>query len=137
MAAIAATIAAAMATPVTTVALVAATVATGVTAMTSVAAIAATAAMAEDGQGLAFTPHEGNSNQREKQRETENNDAIHPQILQLLTGTGKWTLSRLPSTAITGGYRRLSAAMRPLFPILTSFGPEAVPVVNIYGLRRI
>jgi hypothetical protein len=136
MAAIAAAIAAAMATPMATMAPVAATVATAVAAMTGVAAIAATAAMAERGQGLAFTAHEGNTNQREKQRETEYNDAIHPQILQLLTGTGKWTLSDCRQRRSQGGYRRLSAAMRPCLAVLTSFGPEAVPVVNFYGLRR-
>jgi hypothetical protein len=83
MAAIAATIAAAMATPVATMAPVASTVATAVAAMTGVAAIAAAAAMTTKGQSLAFTAHEGNTNQREKQRETKYNDAIHPQILQI------------------------------------------------------
>jgi hypothetical protein len=135
---VAATIAAAMATTVaTTVATAVATVMAAVATMaTTIAAMATAAAMAK-GHDLAITAHEGNTNQREKQRETENNDAIHPQILQLLTGTGKWTLSDCRQRRSQGGYRRHSAAMRPLFKILTSFGPEAVPVVNFYGLRRI
>jgi hypothetical protein len=126
------TVATAVATapPVTTAMAAVATMAT------TIAAMATTAAVAE-GHDLAITAHEGNTNQREKQRETENNDAIHPQILQLLTGTGKWTLSDCRQRRSQGGYRRHSAAMRPLFKILTSFGPEAVPVVNFYGLRRI
>jgi hypothetical protein len=105
-AAVAATVATAVATTVATVTTVASAMAT-VTAVAAIAAIAPTAATTK-GQSLAVTAHEGNTNQREKQRETENNDSIHPQILQLLTGTGKWdTLFRLPSTAIT---RRLPTA---------------------------
>ena len=112
--------AATVATAVATVPVVAAAVATAMAAMTAVAAIAtiaATAAMTAEGQSLAVTAHEGNTNQREKQRETENNDTIHPQFLQLLTGTGKWTLSDCRQRRSQGGYRRLSAAMRPLFAI--------------------
>jgi len=74
-AAVATTMAAAVATAM-------AAVATAVAAIAAIAAIAATAAMTE-GQSLALTAHEGNTNQREKQRETEYNDAIHPQILQI------------------------------------------------------
>jgi hypothetical protein len=46
------------------------------------------AAMAE-GRRLVFTAHEGDTNQREKHRDTKNDNTVHPQILQLLTGTGK------------------------------------------------
>ena len=92
-----------------------------------------------EGRSLVLNAHQGDADQREKHRETENNDSIHPQILQLLTGTGKWdTLFRLPSTAIT---RRLPTAQRrdatPPSESSNPSGPEAVPVVNFYGLRRI
>jgi membrane protein implicated in regulation of membrane protease activity len=75
---VAATIAAAMATTMATaVAAAVATMAAVATAMAAIATIAATAAMTK-GHRRAITAHEGNTNQREKQRETENNDAIHP-----------------------------------------------------------
>jgi hypothetical protein len=56
-----------------------------------VAAIAAvTAAATEQASiGLLLTAHEGDSNQREKDRDTQNNNTVHPRILQLLTGTSK------------------------------------------------
>ena len=56
--------------------------------------MAATAAK-QAGVGLLLTAHEGDSNQREKDRDTENDDTIHPQILQLLTGTvsGKYQVA--------------------------------------------
>ena len=93
-AAAATTIAAAVATAVAAMTPVAATVATiaAVAAMTAVAAtavagaMAAVAAMAE-GRSLVFNAHQGDADQREKHRETEHNNSIHPQILQLLTGT--------------------------------------------------
>jgi membrane protein implicated in regulation of membrane protease activity len=78
---IAAAIAAAMATTVATAVATATPVATAMAAVatmaTTIAAIATTAAMTK-GHRRAITAHEGNTNQREKQRETENNDAIHP-----------------------------------------------------------
>jgi hypothetical protein len=101
-----ATVAAAMAAAVTTVAAATAAVATavaarartavaGVTAVAAVArrvaAIAAIAAAAAEqaSVGLFLTAHEGDSNQREKDRDTQNNNTVHPRILQLLTGTSK------------------------------------------------
>lgn len=56
-----------------------------------VAAVAAMAAAATEqaGIGLLLTAHEGDSNQREKDRDTQNNNTVHPRILQLLTGTSK------------------------------------------------
>ncbi|HEX5102366.1 MAG TPA: hypothetical protein VFV87_01045 [Pirellulaceae bacterium] len=68
------------------------------TAIRSRAAIAAIArrmatmaatATEQAGFGLILTAHKGDPNQREKDRDTENNDTVHPRILQLLTGTGK------------------------------------------------
>ena len=40
-----------------------------------------------EGHHLAVTADEGDSNDREEHRQTKNNDTVHPQILQLLTGT--------------------------------------------------
>jgi hypothetical protein len=56
-----------------------------------IAAVAAMAATAteEASVGLLLTAHEGDSNQREKDRDTQNNNTVHPRILQLLTGTSK------------------------------------------------
>jgi hypothetical protein len=101
-AAIAATVATAMATipAVAAIATVAATVATipavatATVAMTAVAAIAAAAAItaasvsatkepAEEGRRLVFTADQGDANQREKHRDTQNNNTVHPRILQL------------------------------------------------------
>jgi hypothetical protein len=90
-----ATIAAAIAAAAA-VAAVAAAVATLVaTRMATVAAAAAIAAVATaalamaEGHRLAVTADEGDANDREKHRQTKNHNSIHPQILQLLTGTGK------------------------------------------------
>jgi len=58
--------------------------ATAATATTVTRAMAATAAVA--GQCLVGTADQGNSNDREKDRDPENQCAIHPRILQL-TGT--------------------------------------------------
>ena len=102
-----ATMAAAMATMTAAVAAVAArraaarraaaaTMAAAVAAMAAVAAVAAAAAIAAttseqqaEGRSLVFTAHEGDTNQREKDRNTEHYNAVHPRFLQLLTGTGK------------------------------------------------
>jgi opacity protein-like surface antigen len=62
----------------------------------TVATAAAAAAAAEDkGRSLVLTAHQGDSNQREKHRETKNNNTVHPRILQLLTGTvsGKYQVA--------------------------------------------
>jgi hypothetical protein len=69
-------------------ALVATTIAAVARRMAAVAAIAA-AATKEASVGLLLTAHEGDSNQREKDRDTQNNNTVHPRILQLLTGTSK------------------------------------------------
>ena len=64
-------------------------------AVTAVAAIAAAAAVAttritaagetakNEGRRLVFTADEGDSNQREKHRDSQNNNSVHPRILQL------------------------------------------------------
>jgi hypothetical protein len=70
--------------------------ATAAAVFATAAAIAAATAMAE-GQGLALTAHEGDTDQGEENRDTQHNDTIHSQILQLLTGTGKRE-HMLPST---------------------------------------
>lgn len=92
-----------------------------------------------EGQSLALTAHEGNANQREKQRETEHNDTIHPQILQkYLQVPVSGTLFQI---AVIGDHKAATDGSAPRCDLslrfLTSFGPEAVPVVNFYGLRRI
>jgi hypothetical protein len=79
-AAIATAIAAAVATMMATVASMAAAMAT-----TAIATVAA--AVMTKRHHLAVTADEGDSNDREKHRQTKNNDTVHPQILQLLTGT--------------------------------------------------
>jgi hypothetical protein len=83
-----ATIAAVAAIPsVATIAMASATV-----AMTAIAAVAAIAAAGISGAGeaaenegrrLVFTADEGDANQREKHRDTQHNNSVHPQILQL------------------------------------------------------
>ncbi|MCI0358043.1 MAG: hypothetical protein L0211_06145 [Planctomycetaceae bacterium] len=85
-------VAASMAT-IATVAAVAAVAATMTTAMAAVAAIAAitavSSAVAEEQASLSLllATDQGNPDQGEKQSNTENNNAVHPRILQLLTGT--------------------------------------------------
>ena len=68
-----------------------ATVATAMAAMAAAIATAAAiaAAVMTEGHHLAVTAQEGDSNDREEHSQTKYNDTIHPQILQLLTGTGK------------------------------------------------
>jgi hypothetical protein len=56
--------------------------------MAAVAAMAA-AATKEASIGLLLAAHKGDTNQREKDRDTQNDDTVHPRILQLLTGTSK------------------------------------------------
>ena len=126
------TVAATVATAVAAIAVMAAAVATTIA---TIAAVATAAAMAK-GQRLAVTAHEGNANQREEQGESEHNDTIHPQILQLLTGTVSEN-DHLPSsddsiTAADGSASRRDRALQ----LTTSFAPKAIPVVKIYGLRR-
>jgi hypothetical protein len=78
-----------MATRVMAAAAMAAAVAAIVRRAAAMAATAAIATIARaiatmpEGRGLLLTAHEGDSNQREKDRDTKNNNAIHPQILQL------------------------------------------------------
>jgi hypothetical protein len=60
-------------------------------AMATIAIRTATTSAAGAGEeaGLSFAvaADQGNPDQGEEQRDTEHNNAIHPQILQLLTGT--------------------------------------------------
>jgi hypothetical protein len=69
-------------------AVVAAAIAAVARRMAAVAAVATTAAE-QAGLRLILTAQEGDSNQREKDRDTQNNNTVHPRILQLLTGTSK------------------------------------------------
>jgi len=93
--------------------MMAATIAATMATMMAAAAIAAAATTAEDeGRGLRLTAHEGDSNQREKDRDTEHNNTVHPQILQLLTGTvsGNYSVAVIKESHRVS--RRLSVAMR-------------------------
>jgi hypothetical protein len=107
--AIAAAVATTMAAAVATITVMAATMAATVA---TIAAIATAAAVAK-GQRLAVTTHEGNANQREEQSETKNNDAVHPQILQLLTGTVSENDQIAVKRRIHHNSRRPSVATRP------------------------
>ncbi len=74
------------------VAAVAAAVAAMTTAMASAITIRAAATSAaraseQASLGLAIAADQRNADQGEKQSNTEHNNAIHPQVLQLLTGT--------------------------------------------------
>jgi len=102
-------------------------------AATTIATVAA--AMMTEGHHFAVTAHEGDSNDREEHRQTKNNNTVHPQILQLLTGTVSET-PKLPSRRRSRDSRRLSVALRPTCASHCILPPEAVPVVKIYGLRR-
>lgn len=79
IATIAATVAAAMATAVATVMTAVATIAA---VAATIAAAAATATTMTEGHRLVVTTQEGDTNDREKDRETENNNTVHSQILQ-------------------------------------------------------
>jgi predicted metal-binding membrane protein len=128
-----ATTAAAMMTSMASAAAAAATAAAAVTTTT----ITTTAHSAKNkGRSLVFTAHQGDSNQREKHRESKNNNSVHPRILQLLTGTvsGNYQVAVLKGSQRDS--RRLSAAMRPSRCERFTLAPEAVPVVKIYGLRK-
>jgi hypothetical protein len=57
------------------------------TGMAAAMASTAAATTKDEGGSLVFTADEGDSNQGEKQRQSKNNNTVHPQILQLLTGT--------------------------------------------------
>jgi len=93
----AAAIAVAGAAAVATMAMMA-TMATAVAAVAAVAAIAAAALVMTEGHCLAVTTNQRDANDREEHRESQHNNTIHPQILQLLTGTVSETTG-LPSTA--------------------------------------
>jgi hypothetical protein len=70
-----------------TVAAAMAAAATAVAAAASIAATTAAESAEDEGRGLLLTAHEGDSNQREKQRKAKHNNSVHPKILQFLTGT--------------------------------------------------
>jgi bisphosphoglycerate-independent phosphoglycerate mutase (AlkP superfamily) len=63
--------------------------ATAATATVAAAVAAIAAAVMAESHRLAVTADEGNANNGKEHSQTEQNDTIHPQILQLLTGTGK------------------------------------------------
>jgi hypothetical protein len=104
-----------------------------------VAAVAAIAAAAAEQTGLRLilTAHEGDPNQREKDRDTQNNNTVHPRILQLLTGTSKREnyprchVMRLTSPHEASERDATLRSLREFAPQL----PEA-PVVKLCGLRR-
>jgi hypothetical protein len=76
---------AAVATAVAT--MMASAVATSVAATVATAIATVAATVMTKRHHLAVTADKGDSNDREEHRETKNNDTVHPQILQLLTGT--------------------------------------------------
>ena len=113
----------------------AAMAATVASAVAAVAAIAATTAMTE-GHRLVVTAQEGDTDDREENRETKNNNTVHSQILQLLTGTGK---SKLPSCRPRRSHRdnrRLSVAMRPKLHDQSHPPPRAVPCCQILRVAK-
>src|SRR5262249_20680434 len=67
-----------------------------VAAMTTVAATAgiATAAAVTEGNCLAISTDQGDANQSEKQRQTQNNNTVHPRILQI---TYRYRKREIPS----------------------------------------
>lgn len=82
----------ATATAMTTAATVVMTVATIVMATTTmamarIAARAAAATTEQAGRSRAFTAHQGDTDDREENRDTKHYDAVHSRILQLLSGT--------------------------------------------------
>jgi hypothetical protein len=156
-AAIAATVAtapavAAIATMATIAAVAAIAMAPSTTvAVTAVAAIAAAAAIAtaritaagetakNKGRRLVFTADEGDSNQREKHRDTQNNNSVHPRILQLTYRYRKRELlscrhsKRVPPRQPTAQRRDAITALLSPNPLLSA----EFPVVKICGLQRI
>jgi hypothetical protein len=135
---IAATVAATVGTAMATIAAVAAivtvatipAVATATIAMTAIAAIAAAAAItaagisaankaAEECRRLVFTADQGDANQREKHRDTQNNNTVHPRILQLTYRYRKRELllscrhSMRPTAAADGSARDAIRALPP------------------------
>jgi hypothetical protein len=96
-----------MATGMATIAVMATTAAITTATTATAAAIAAAAATENKGRSLVLAADEGNAHQGEEHRQTKHNDTIHPQILQLLTGTvsGNYKICRpvrliaAPSTA--------------------------------------
>ena len=87
------------------------TAATATTA--AAAAIAAAAATMTEGHRLVVTAQQSDADDREENRETKYNNPVHPQILQLLTGTVSENYNFLPSRRSHRDNRRLSVAMRP------------------------
>ena len=117
--------AAAVATAVATAMAAAIAVMTTVAATARAAAIAVAAATMTEGRSLVLTAHEGDSNQCEKDRNTQNDDTIHSQILQLLTGT----VSENNQFAVRGEYITATdgpvSRRDPALQRVTSFKPEA------------
>ena len=104
----------------------------------SPAAAATTTAMTE-GHRLVVTAQEGDADDREENRETENNNTVHSQILQkylqVPVSQNYQFAVRDDRIATTDGS---VSQCDPSFMIhYIQRLPEQFPVVNFYGLRRI
>jgi len=110
--------------------------------MAAVAAIAA-AATKEASVGLLLTAHEGDSNQREKDRDTQNDDTVHPRILQLLTGTSKRETTQDANSCVSTRGSKLNerdATLRTLreFAPLVPFGPcQALRIAKDVAIAQV
>jgi hypothetical protein len=61
----------------------------GASTVASVAGAVAIAITTMAGNGLGFTAHEGDADNREKDRDTEKNSSIHPKLLEVAQSTVK------------------------------------------------
>jgi hypothetical protein len=100
---------AAMATAVATMMAMMASATAATTTTATVAAIAAT--VMTKGHRLAVTAHQGDANDREEHGQTKNNNTVHPQILQLLTGTVSGNYKFAVGRRNKRDSRRLSVAL--------------------------
>jgi hypothetical protein len=137
VAAIATTIAATAAAAVATAAVM--TMMASATAAIAVAAIAAAATTATmtEGHRLVVTAQEGDADDCEKDRKTENNNTVHSQILQKYLQVP--VSQKLPICRPRRSHRdnrRLSVAVRPKLHDQSHPSPEQFPVVKFYGLRK-
>lgn len=73
------------------------TMAASMAAAVATAASVATAAAVTERQGLAFTAHEGNANQRQEQHDTERNKTIHSNSSTNAKHETVWKRFPLPS----------------------------------------
>ena len=110
--------------------------------MAAIAAVAAAAAK-EASIGLLLTAHEGDSNQREKDRDTQNDDTVHPRILQLLTGTSKRETTQDANSCVSTRGSKLNerdATLRTLreFAPLVPFGPcQALRIAKDVAIAQV